>query len=49
MSGDAHIGTLSGAGQYEYGEEVTVSATVKTWYHFKEWRKKKDNTFNEDL
>ena len=49
LSGDAHIGTLSGAGQYEYGEEVTVSATVKTWYHFKEWRKKKDNTFNEEF
>jgi hypothetical protein len=30
LSGDAHIGTLSGDGQYEYGEEVTVSATVKT-------------------
>ena len=49
LSGDAHIDTLDGNGQYEYGEQVTVSATVKTWYHFKEWRKKKDNTFNEDI
>lgn len=49
LSGDAHIDTLSGAGQYEYGATVRVDATVKTWYHFKEWRKKKDNTFNEDI
>jgi hypothetical protein len=30
LSGDAHIATLSGAGQYEYGATVNVDATVKT-------------------
>ena len=30
LSGDAHVDTLSGAGQYEYGATVDVSATAKT-------------------
>lgn len=30
LSGDAHINTLNGAGQYEYGADVEVSATAKT-------------------
>lgn len=45
LSGDAHIDTLSGAGQYEYGASVTVEATVKTWYHFKTWQRKADSGF----
>ena len=49
LSGDAHVATLSGAGTYEYGKEVEVSATAKTWYHFKEWKKKTNNTFTTDL
>lgn len=49
LSGDAHIATLSGAGQYEYGENVTVEATVKTWYHFKQWKKKANSGFVTDL
>lgn len=51
LSGDAHIDTLNGAGQYEYGANVTVSATAKTWYHFKEWQKKtaEDNAGNTYL
>lgn len=34
---DAHVDTLSGAGTYEYGADVTVQATAKTWYHFRQW------------
>ena len=49
LSGDAHVDTLSGAGQYEYGATVDVSATAKTWYHFKTWKRKTDNTFKTDL
>lgn len=49
LSGDAHVATLSGSGTYEYGKEVEVSATAKTWYHFKEWKKKTNNTFTTDL
>ena len=30
LSGDAHVATLSGAGAYKYGADVTVSATAKT-------------------
>lgn len=48
LSGDDHIATLTGSGTYEYGATVTVSATAKSWYHFKEWVRKKDNTFNEN-
>jgi hypothetical protein len=40
LSGDAHIGSLSGAGTYRFGDTVNVSATVKSWYHFKEWQKR---------
>jgi hypothetical protein len=40
---------LSGAGQYEYGATVNVDATVKTWYHFKQWVKKADSGFVTDL
>lgn len=46
LSGDAHIDTLNGAGQYEYGADVTVTATVKTWYHFKEWQRKANSGFD---
>ena len=49
LSGDAHVDTLSGDGQYEYGATVNVSATAKTWYHFKTWKRKTDNTFKTDL
>ena len=49
LSGDAHIATLSGAGQYEYGATVNVDATVKTWYHFKQWKKKANSGFVTDL
>lgn len=49
LSGDAHVATLSGAGAYKYGADVTVSATAKTWYHFKTWKRKTDNTFKTDL
>ena len=45
LSGDAHVNTLSGAGQYEYGATVNVSATAKTWYHFKRWKRTTDNTY----
>lgn len=48
LSGDAHIATLSGAGTFEYGKEVTVSATVKSWYHFKEWKRKANSGFVTD-
>lgn len=49
LSGDAHVATLSGSGAYKYGADVTVSATAKTWYHFKTWKRKTDNTFKTDL
>ena len=49
LSGDAHVATLSWAGTYEYGADVTVDMKAKTWYHFKEWRKKTNNTFATDL
>jgi len=49
LSGDAHVATLSGSGAYKYGDDVTVSATAKTWYHFKTWKRKTDNTFKTDL
>ena len=49
LSGDVHVDTLNGSGQYEYGATVDVSATAKTWYHFEEWKKKRDNTFTTDL
>jgi len=47
LSGDAHVDTLSGAGQYEYGATVNVSATAKTWYHFVKWEKRKSNWSKE--
>ena len=49
LSGDAHVATLSGAGQYEYGATVNVSATAKTWYHFKTWKRKANSGFVTDL
>ena len=41
LSGDAHVDSLSWtwAREFEYGANVTVSATAKEWYHFKEWKK----------
>lgn len=48
LSGDAHVATLSGAGTYEYGKEVTVTATAKTWYHFKTWKRKANSGFVTD-
>jgi len=40
LSGDAHITNLTGAGDYRYGETVTVTGTVEPWYHFKHWEKR---------
>ena len=39
LSGDVHVDSLSweGAREFEYGADVTVQATAKTWYHFKQW------------
>lgn len=35
----AEAGTLTGAGRYEYGTEVTVRATVDDTYRFRHWTK----------
>lgn len=48
LSGDAHVDVLVGSGSYPYGADVTVTATAKTWYHFKQWVKKKDINFDEN-
>ena len=47
LSGDAGVDTLSGAGAYEYGATVTVTATPKTWYHFVRWEKRKSDWTTE--
>ncbi len=51
LSGDAHVATLTGYGEYKYGADVTVDMTAETWYHFKEWQKKtaEDNAGNTYL
>lgn len=49
LSGDAHVIDLIGEDDYSYNSEVTVEAVVQSWYHFKEWRKKTDDTFQTDL
>lgn len=40
LSGDSKINSLSRTWprEFEYGATVEVSATPKTWYHFKQWR-----------
>ena len=38
LDGDGHVATLSWAGYYAYGANVTVDMTAKEWYHFVEWR-----------
>ena len=40
LSGDSHVTGLSGSGAYKYGQDVTVTATIQSWYHFKAWVKK---------
>ncbi len=40
LSGDAHVTSLSGEWNYRFWDTVNVSATVQSWYHFKEWQKK---------
>ena len=39
-----HNVVLSGAGKYTYGEDVTVTATPATWYHFVRWEKRSSKT-----
>ncbi len=39
LSGNNDV-ALTWEGDYEYGEEVEVTATPKTWYHFVRWEKK---------
>ena len=34
---DAQMGTVTGAGTYEYGDEATLTATAKEGYHFVSW------------
>ena len=40
LSGDQNVLSLSGAAEYTFWDTVNVSATVKSWYHFKEWQKR---------
>jgi hypothetical protein len=53
LSGDEHIARLSwtwrSEGTFDYGDTVNVAATAGDWYHFKQWRRKTDSTFSEDL
>jgi len=40
LSGDAHVLSLTGDGDYRFWDTVNVSATVQSWYHFKHWEKR---------
>lgn len=37
---DNGVDSVTWEGDYEYGKEVEVTATLKDWYHFKEWQKR---------